>query len=160
MSRHTYEIVCEWIGAGTEGTRNYRSYSRDHRILADGAPPIEGSSDPAFRGDPSRHNPEQLLLASISSCHMLWYLHLAATNGITVLSYVDRPTATMEEAPGNGRFTEALLRPEIAVARGADLAVAAELHGRAHGECFVANSLNFPVRCAPEFREVDGPPPR
>jgi organic hydroperoxide reductase OsmC/OhrA len=111
---------------------------------------IEASSDPAFRGDPTRHNPEELFVASLSSCHMLWYLHLCSTNGIVVTGYVDDALGTMEESPqGDGRFTDVLLRPRVTIGAGGDVALAKRLHDDAHRFCFIANSVNFPVRCEP-----------
>lgn len=147
-SQHTYTSRVEWTGNRGEGTRSYRGYERAHRVTVPGKPPIPGSSDPAFRGDPARYNPEELLVASLSACHMLWYLHLCAESGIVVTGYVDDATGTMTEEPGTGgRFVEVVLHPVVAVLRGADLALAGDLHERAHRLCFIANSVNFPVRC-------------
>jgi organic hydroperoxide reductase OsmC/OhrA len=116
-------------------------------------PVIPGSSDPEFRGDPSRWNPEELLVASISACHKLWYLHLCADAGIVVVNYVDRAEGLMrEDADGSGRFERVTLRPEVAVAPGSDLSKARELHALAHGKCFIANSVNFPVQHEPEIK--------
>lgn len=115
-----------------------------------GKPAIPGSSDPAFRGDPARLNPEELLVASLSQCHMLWFLHLCAAARVVVTSYRDQPMGTMTEtADGGGHFTEIVLRPEVDFAEPAQAARAAELHERAHELCFIANSVNFPVRCDP-----------
>jgi organic hydroperoxide reductase OsmC/OhrA len=147
---HTYETVVTWTGNRGTGTSSYRDYDRDNDISAEGRVPIAGSSDPAFRGDPSRWNPEQLLVVALSQCHMLWYLHLCAVNGVTVTSYVDHAMGVMEEdAEGSGRFTSVTLRPAVVVASG-DMAVrAGELHGKANRMCFVANSVNFPVHHEP-----------
>lgn len=151
MSRtHRYDLTVTWTGDLGEGTSTYRAYSRAHEVAADGRPPIGGSSDPTFRGDPERWNPEQLLVASLSQCHLLWYLHLCATGGVVVTGYVDHPIGTMQEsADGGGRFLEVVLRPEVTVAA-ADMAQrAAALHADAHRKCFIANSVNFPVRHEP-----------
>jgi organic hydroperoxide reductase OsmC/OhrA len=113
-----------------------------------GKPDLSGSADAAFRGDVGRHNPEELLLAALSACHMLWYLHLAADAGVVVASYVDQATGSMTVATEGGRFLEATLRPEIALAAG-DAATAEALHETAHRACFIANSVNFPVRREP-----------
>jgi organic hydroperoxide reductase OsmC/OhrA len=143
---HRYHTVVHWNAAGGEGTKNYRSYLRDHRIVVDGKPEILASSDPAFRGDAARYNPEELFVASLSSCHMLWYLHLCSANGITVLGYRDRAVGTMEEgADGGGQFVRVLLRPVVEIAPGDDRARALELHREAHRLCFIARSINFPV---------------
>jgi organic hydroperoxide reductase OsmC/OhrA len=147
---HQYRLRVEWTGNLGEGTSNYRAYTRDHRIEAVGKPPIESSSDPAFRGDPGRYNPEELLVAAISSCHMLWYLHFCADAGIRVVSYLDEAKGTMREEPGGrGSFTEVVLRPRVTIAPGGDAEVAEVLHERATEFCFVARSVNFPVRHQP-----------
>jgi organic hydroperoxide reductase OsmC/OhrA len=145
---HHYQTSVEWTGNTGRGTSDYRGFQRAHRITAHGKPSIPGSSDPAFRGDSARYNPEELLLASLSACHMLWYLHLCADNRIVVTRYIDRAEGTMiETADGGGRFTEVILKPEVAVKAGADFDLARALHERAHHLCFIANSVNFPVRC-------------
>ncbi|MGE0118644.1 MAG: OsmC family protein [Dongiaceae bacterium] len=151
---HRYAVTVEWTGDRGGGTSGYKAYARDHEIRVDGKPPIPGSSDPGFRGDPARYNPEDLLVASLSGCHMLWYLHLCSTAGIVVTRYVDRAEGTMIETPdGSGRFTGVRLKPEIAVTPGADLAKARALHADAHKLCFIANSVNFPVTHEPTIRE-------
>ena len=150
MTTHKYSLNVTWTGNTGAGTRDYRSYERRHEIAAPGKPVLPASSDPGFRGDASRYNPEELLVASLSSCHMLWYLHLASDAGIVVTAYRDEPLGTMHEAPdGNGAFTDVLLRPAVTVAHDSDIVVASELHHRAHALCFIANSVNFPVRCEP-----------
>lgn len=152
--QHRYTTQVRWIGNLGPGTSGYRGYSRDHEISAGGRLPIPGSSDPEFRGDPARYNPEELLVASLSSCHMLWYLHLAADAGVVVVDYLDEASGTMDEsAEGGGHFTGVALRPQIGVAPGANLALAAALHEQAHQKCFIANSVNFPVRCEPVIEE-------
>src|SRR5215218_8220756 len=122
MKTHIYETQITWTGNDGNGTKSYRGYRRDHTIQAAGHAPILASSDPSFRGDPSRYNPEQLMVAALSSCHMLWYLHLCAVNNIVVVEYSDAPTGTMEEsADGSGAFVNAMLRPVVQVAPGGDL---------------------------------------
>lgn len=156
---HSYEVRVTWTGDLGEGTRGYRSYARAHDISVAGKPTIPGSSDPAFRGDRSRYNPEELLVASLSACHMLWYLHLAAEAGVVVTGYRDDAGGTMAETPdGGGRFTEVVLRPAVIVRPGADPEMAAALHHRAHELCYVARSVNFPVRCEPSVRVEPGAP--
>lgn len=151
MTTHTYRTSLHWEPAPGESTASYRSYRRDHTIAVDGKPAIAASSDPAFRGDAGRYNPEELLVASLSSCHMLWYLHLCATNAITVARYDDRAIGTMEqERDGGGRFTRVLLRPTVVMAAG-DPARALALHHDAHRLCFIARSVNFRVDVEPEI---------
>jgi organic hydroperoxide reductase OsmC/OhrA len=154
--QHYYELQLIWTGNDGEGTSAYTSYRRDHLVVASGKPEIPGSSDPAFRGDPSRYNPEELLVASLSSCHMLWYLHLCAVNQVIVVSYEDRPRGVMEEdGEGSGRFTEVELQPAIVISPDSDQATAAKLHVEAHRKCFIANSVNFPVRISPKINTLD-----
>jgi organic hydroperoxide reductase OsmC/OhrA len=144
---HRYHVTVEWTGNTGEGTSTYRSYQRQHVVTAPGAPPIPGSSDQAFRGDAARWNPEQLIVASQSQCHMLWYLHVCAEAGVIVDGYVDDAEGTMELEPsGSGRFTGTVLRPRVVVRAAAMIDVAQQAHHRAHEMCFIANSVNFPVR--------------
>ncbi len=150
--QHHYAVTVTWTGNLGSGTASYRGYSRDHLIQAEGKPDIGGSSDPAFRGDPARWNPEDLLLASLSACHKLWYLGLCAEAGIVVLGYEDRAEGQMlETANGAGQFTSVTLRPRVTLAPGADLDKARSLHQLAHQKCFIARSVNFPVEHEPEF---------
>ncbi|HET7536013.1 MAG TPA: OsmC family protein [Candidatus Didemnitutus sp.] len=152
MKQHTYEARIKWTGNDGEGTKTYRSYRRDHEIFVEGRPVIPASSDPAFRGDASRHNPEDLLVASLSGCHMLWYLHLCAVNQINVLDYEDDAVGTMDEnADGSGQFSRVVLRPVVEIAAGGDKAKAAALHHEAHKFCFIARSVNFPVDVEPQI---------
>ena len=151
---HNYPVRVTWTGNRGNGTSNYAGYDRAHAIGVAGKPSIAASSDPAFRGDPARYNPEELLVASLASCHMLWYLHLCSQAHIVVTAYDDDATGTMTEtANGGGYFTEVVLHPSVTVSGGADLALAQQLHERAHHFCFIANSVNFPVRCEPMVRE-------
>jgi organic hydroperoxide reductase OsmC/OhrA len=149
VKSHQYTTYLRWSANG-EGTKSYRSYSRNFTITAQGKADIAGSSDPAFRGDALRYNPEELLVASLSSCHMLWYLHLCSVNEIAVLDYRDAATGTMEERDGSGQFERVTLRPAIKVSAGDDLARAMALHEEAHRLCFIARSVNFPVDVEPE----------
>jgi organic hydroperoxide reductase OsmC/OhrA len=151
MKQHTYKLQMVWTGNDGEGTRTYRGYRRDHVISATGKPEIAGSSDPAFRGDPTRYNPEELLVAALSSCHMLAYLHLCAVNHVVVEEYQDSAVGVMEETPdGSGHFVGATLHPVVKISAG-DPAKALELHHDAHKLCFIANSVNFPVGCEGEI---------
>jgi organic hydroperoxide reductase OsmC/OhrA len=148
--QHHYETHVVWTGNLGQGTGTYRAYSRDHQIEFPGKPPLAGSSDPAFRGDPSRYSPEELLVASLSACHMLWYLHLCADSGVVVEGYVDAAAGVMvETADGGGRFKEVVLTPQVVVRAGSDRDLAMRLHERAHALCFIARSVNFDVRCDP-----------
>lgn len=153
---HRYAHTLTWTGNTGSGTSAYRAYERAHRIDVGGKPAILGSSDPAFRGDASRHTPEDLFLASISACHMLWYLGLCASAGVTVLAYSDEAEGVMsEDADGAGRFTRVTLRPRIAVAPGSDLDLAMRLHHDAHQKCFIANSVNCPIEVAPVIVQAE-----
>ncbi|HXZ99318.1 MAG TPA: OsmC family protein [Candidatus Binatia bacterium] len=148
--RHRYHLTVSWTGNLGSGTRSYAGYSRDHEVSGEGKPAIAGSSDPSFRGDPGRWSPEELTLAALSQCHMLWYLHLCSRAGIVVTGYVDMPEATLVEHPdGSGEFVEATLRPRVTLGDPSRAAEAAALHGEAHDLCFVARSVNFPVSCVP-----------
>jgi organic hydroperoxide reductase OsmC/OhrA len=146
---HSYRTTIVWTGNSGVGTRDYRSYKRDHVIRSETKPDLLGSSDPVFRGDKHRYNPEELLIASISACHMLWYLHLCAIGGIVVVGYEDKADGVMVESEdGSGRFTSAVLHPAVTITHG-DPEVARELHDDAHRMCYIANSVNFPVRHEP-----------
>jgi organic hydroperoxide reductase OsmC/OhrA len=150
MSAHTYDITVTWTGNRGEGTTGIRDYDRDHTITADGPPVIEGTADPGFLGDPERWNPEQLFTASISQCHMLWYLGLCARAGVVVLDYADDAAGTMVSEPDHrARFTEVLLRPNVVVADADQVAKAVALHEQAHEMCFLAQSVNFEVKVDP-----------
>ena len=147
---HRYTLSVIWTGNTGAGTTSYTGYSRDLVISAPGKPDISGSSDPAFRGDASRHNPEDMLVAAISSCHMLWYLHLASEAGIVVTAYHDAPVGVMvEDKARGGLFTSVTLKPTVTIASGSNSARARAVHEDAHAKCFVANSVNFPVTCEP-----------
>jgi organic hydroperoxide reductase OsmC/OhrA len=150
MPDHRYTVDVTWTGNRGPGTVDYRSYDRDTETRAADKAPIAGSSDPAFRGDPTRYNPEELLVASLSQCHLLWYLHLCARDGIIVSSYEDHAVGTMtEDADGGGRFASVVLRPEVEVLEEAMADRARSLHKEAARLCFIANSVNFPVSHEP-----------
>ncbi|KYG83746.1 OsmC family protein [Roseivirga echinicomitans] len=147
---HSYNVKVEWTGNKGTGTSSYRDYERSHIIHVEGKEAILGSSDPAFRGDKTKHNPEDMLVASVSACHMLVYLHLCADAGITVVNYYDNASGTMEETPnGGGRFTEVMLIPVVTILEAAMVTKANELHHKANELCFIANSCNFPIRHNP-----------
>lgn len=146
--RHEYRVMVAWSGDRGAGTSTPAGYSRAHAIHAAGKPVIKGSSDPAFRGDATRWNPEELLVASIGACHQLWYLSLCAAAGVVVVGYEDAASGTMvEEAGGSGRFERVTLHPRVTIDAGSDATVAAALHAKAHAMCFIARSVNFPVAC-------------
>lgn len=148
LRSHTYKVTVQWTGNRGSGTSGYKAYGRDHLIQAPPKPDIPGSSDPAFMGEAARWNPEDLLVAATSACHKLWYLHLCADRGIVVHSYTDEAQGTMVEGE-RGHFTEIVLHPRITIQAGDDIELARQLHHAAHAQCFIANSLNFPVRCEP-----------
>jgi organic hydroperoxide reductase OsmC/OhrA len=147
---HYYKARTQWVGNRGEGTKDYKAYDRNHDISFDGKPTLLCSSDPNFRGDKTRQNPEELLVASLSGCHMLWYLHLCAVNGVVVMEYSDEASGSMHENPdGSGQFTEVLLQPRVTVAEKNMIDKANTLHDEAHKLCFIARSVNFPVRHTP-----------
>jgi organic hydroperoxide reductase OsmC/OhrA len=147
---HTYDVSVTWTGNRGTGTSGYRDYDRAHEVSADGPAAIAASSDPTFRGDAGRWNPELELTAALSQCHLLGYLHLCADAGVTVTSYRDEAHGVMaEDADGGGRFTEVVLRPRVTVASAGMIEAATALHAAAHAKCFIANSVNFPVRHEP-----------
>ena len=149
---HHYTATVEWTGNRGSGTAAYRAYSRDHVIRIPGKPDIPGSSDPHFLGDSARHTPDEMLVAALSACHMLWYLHLCAEAGIVVTAYRDAARGVMAlESDGGGQFTGVTLRPEAVLAPGADAAQARALHHDAHAKCFIARSVHFPVTVEPLF---------
>jgi len=148
---HTYQATIVWTGAARGPTKTYAGYSRDHTIFIDGKPALTASADPAFRGTNARYNPEELLLAALASCHMLSYLALCARENIAVVSYQDLAVGTMSEVDGSGRFTLVRLNPEVSVDDDR-LERATTLHHLAHEQCFIANSVNFPVEHRPHVR--------
>jgi len=150
MKSHTYDLSLTWTGNTGDGTATYRSYRRDSVTTTATTPDLPGSSDPAFRGDPTRWNPEQLLVASIAQCHMLWYLHLCAVNGIVVTAYTDEAHGEMTETTdGGGHFTTVTLHPHVTVSAPAMVTRAEELHEQANKLCFIANSVTFPIAHSP-----------
>ena len=146
---HSYAITTTWTGNRGRGTSDYRAYGRDHDLAAHGRPTLAASSDPAFRGDQDRWNPELLLVAALSDCHLLAYLHLCAVNGVVVTGYRDEAVGTMEQVGDGGRFTEVVLRPFVTVAADSMIGRANALHHDAHASCFIASSVKFPVRTEP-----------
>ncbi|MBB4807739.1 organic hydroperoxide reductase OsmC/OhrA [Chryseobacterium defluvii] len=147
---HHYKATIQWTGNKGTGTDSYRSYERSHMISVENKAVIEGSSDPAFRGDKTKYNPEEMLLASLSSCHMLWYLHFCSEEGIIVTAYTDHATGIMTETPnGSGCFKEVYLNPEVIVSEETMVEKARQLHHKANEYCFIANSVNFPVKHIP-----------
>lgn len=155
---HEYHVSVEWMGNQGSGTSGYREYGRNHEIRVEGKPTIPGSADPAFRGDATRWNPEDLLVASASACHKLWYLHLCAEAGVVVEQYRDDAVGTMLDTATEGRFTRIVLRPHVTIraGRNADLVPQAKaLHHAAHEKCYIANSVNFPIECEPVIDVVE-----
>ncbi|WP_067572784.1 OsmC family protein [Nocardia acidivorans] len=147
MSEHRYEVEVTWSGA----TTGYRDYTRNHELLAEGRPNIGATADPKFRGDKTRWNPEQLLVASLSDCHMLWYLHLCAEAGVVVTDYHDTALGVMDDE----RFQQVTLRPVVTIRDPAMREQAVALHTDAHEKCFIANSVNFPVAHEPTIVTAD-----
>jgi organic hydroperoxide reductase OsmC/OhrA len=155
---HRYSVSMVWTGNLGEGTKSYKAFGRDHIYQVAGKADIAGSSDPSFRGSRDRYNPEELLVCSLSSCHMLWYLHLCSVNNVVVTGYRDEAKGIMAEAAdGSGFFKEVELHPVIRLSEASMIARAMELHKDAHRMCFIANSVNFPVKHQPVF-EIDPRP--
>jgi organic hydroperoxide reductase OsmC/OhrA len=153
---HQYQTSLVWAGNKGSGTIDYRSYDRSYVISIDHKPDLHGSSDSTFLGDKTKHNPEDMLVSSLSSCHMLWYLHLCAQNGVVVLDYKDNAVGKMtEQADGSGFFTEVILHPVVTISDAGDTEKANALHEDANKMCFIAKSCNFPVRHEPSCL-VDG----
>ena len=152
---HHYDLKLRWTGAAMGPTASYAGYSREYRIEIAGKPPITGSADPTFRGDPALANPEDMLVAALSACHMLSYLAVCALGKIKVISYEDAASGTMSEiGPQRSAFTEVVLRPRVVISADSDPAKAKALHDQAHKICFIANSVNFPVRHEPEISQA------
>lgn len=144
---HHYKATTTWTGNEGTGTSNYRAYSRNHIISIEGKEDIKGSSDPSFRGDRTRYNPEEMLVSSLSTCHMLWYLHFCSEAGVIVTDYKDEASGIMtEDAKGAGVFKEVTLHPHVTVADASMVEKAESLHAKANEYCFIANSVNFPVK--------------
>ncbi len=150
---HRYRITNRWTGNLGPGTSSYAAYSRAHEFSAPGKlSPIPGSSDPLYRGDPARYNPEEMLLGALSACHMLWVLHLCAVAGIVITEYEDEPEGELaEQADGSGHFTRVVLRPRMTITDGARITEAVAIHERTHHFCAIAQSVNFPVDVVPEI---------
>jgi len=147
MKTHQYKLLNTWTGNFGLGTKDYKRYERSYTISVPGKPDLEGTSDPAFRGDKEKYNPEELFLASISGCHMLWYLHLCSVSGINILNYKDQATGIMQVSnDGSGAFTEVILYPTVIIADISMTEKANLLHAKANKMCFIANSCNFPIR--------------
>jgi organic hydroperoxide reductase OsmC/OhrA len=148
--QQNYSATIKWTGNNGTGTDHYKNYERSHQISIDNKVAISCSADPAFRGDKTKHNPEDLLVSSISACHMLFYLHLCAEAGVVVTAYTDNVTGIMIETPnGGGHFTEVTLNPTVTVTNESMIDKANELHKKANELCFIANSMNFPVKHDP-----------
>lgn len=144
---HNYHSKIIWTGNRGTGTSAYRAYDRTWDLAVAGKATIHCSNDPLLGGDPEKYNPEDLLISALSSCHMLWYLHLCSERGVTVTAYEDNPVGIGENEPsGKGRFIEAVLRPRITITPESDRETALALHDKIHEFCFIARSVNFPVR--------------
>lgn len=152
-TEHEYTAKVVWTGNRGEGTKTYKGYDRTWNIETPGKPVVHCSNDPLLGGDPTLPNPEDLLLSAISSCHMLWYLHLASNAGVAVQAYHDEPIGTGESEPsGAGRFLKVVLRPIIEVPEGTDTEKADAIHQEIHKYCYIARSVNFPVQYNATYR--------
>lgn len=150
MKEHPYEALISWTGNHGTGTSDYTAYGREFILQIANKPDLLCSADTPFRGDKTKHNPEDFFLASLASCHMLWYLHVCADAGIRVVEYTDHPIGKMIQEPGNGRFTSVTLRPKVVITDASRIDDANRLHHEANKQCFIANSCNFPVTHEPE----------
>lgn len=156
IGEHRYALTATWTGDRGTGTSGYRDYDRSVTLAVEGKPDIAASSDKPFRGDRSKWNPEDLLLAALAECHLLSYLHACVQAGVVVVGYTDAASGTMvEDGRGGGAFTEVVLRPTVTVADEAMRAAATAAHAQAHEWCFIANSVNFPVRHEPTILVAD-----
>ncbi len=145
--QHNYQLSLKWNGNRGTGTSGYRAYDRTYTIQIEHKIDLEGSADPSFRGDKTKHNPEDLLVAALSSCHMMSFLHVCAVGGVIVVDYVDHATGHMvTTSDGAGYFTEVTLNPVVTVAAPSMIEKANEFHEKANRLCFIANSVNFPVK--------------
>jgi len=152
---HHYKATIRWTGDKGLGTSYYNAYEREHKIIIGNKIDIHGSSDPVFKGDPSKHNPEDLFLFSLSACHMLWYLHLCSQAGVVVKEYIDEATGIMHETEnGGGKFSEVSLNPIVTVTESAMKDKAYQLHHEANRFCFIANSVNFPIYHHPQIKAI------
>lgn len=150
LNQHHFEINVNWTGNRGTGTSGYKAYGRDHSVTAVGLPTLLGSADRVFHGDRDRWNPEQLLITALSQCHMLSYLHVAASHGVVITKYEDSASGTLVmNADGSGQISLVTLHPDIAVAEPAMEALALSLHAEAASKCFIARSVNFPVHHEP-----------
>jgi organic hydroperoxide reductase OsmC/OhrA len=146
---HHYSVDVAWLGNRGTGTSGYRAYGRQSAVTAAGKHPIDASADRTFHGDADRWNPEELLLAALSECHMLSFLHVAVQHGVVVTDYTDSATGTMVQEGDGGHFTSAVLRPVVTVSAPVDDELFTRMHHEAAGKCFIANSVNFPVTHEP-----------
>ncbi len=156
MKNHHYKVDIKWTGNSGKGTSNYTAYERSHVISVDEKDRIYGSSDPLFRGDKTKYNPEELFIASLSTCHMLWFLHLCSDQNIVVLDYADNATGTMQETKDDGgRFIEVTLHPVVVVSHTSMIEKANKLHHDANKLCYIANSCNFPIHHKPNCKAAN-----
>ena len=152
MKTHEYQALIAWTGNRGTGTSGYKAYDRSWDLKSPGKPVLACSNDPNLGGDKAKYNPEDMLIAALSSCHMLWYLHLCAVGGVTVTAYEDAPTGRLNmDRDGSGQFESVTLHPKVAVTAESDHDKARALHGEIHKYCFIARSVNFPVRIEPEI---------
>lgn len=144
--KHLFKAAINWTSKQNPPDSTKRFYSKSHQIKIEGKPVLEVSAAKAFKGDPELYNPEDLLLSSLVSCHMMSYLYVCSQNGIEVLEYSDNAEATLEVSPnGSGRFVAAKLYPKVKILNPEQIQLALDLHQKANELCFIANSCNFPV---------------
>lgn len=152
---HLFKATLNWSSNKKQEETISKFYNKSHQIKIEGKPVLDISAAKAFKGDPSLYNPEDLLLSSLVSCHMMSYLYVCSQNGIEVLEYSDNAEATLEVSPdGSGRFTEVRLKPKVKISNPDKVELALELHTKANKLCFIANSCNFPVLHEASFEVV------
>lgn len=153
---HRYNLTAIWRGNKGTGTSGLRDYDRSHTVSILNKPQLHLTTDNPAVGDKTKLNPEDLLVTAVSSCHMLSYLYVCALEGVIVTDYVDNATGLMlEHASGGGQFKEVVLNPVIKVAKTTMIKKAIELHHKAHEICYIANSVNFEVKCNPVCTATD-----
>jgi len=144
--KHLFKAEANWTSSPNPEQSASKFYSKSHKIVIEGKPVLNVSAAKAFKGDPELYNPEDLLLSSLVSCHMMSYLYVCSQNGIEILEYSDNAEATLEVSPdGSGRFVEVVLKPKVKISNPDKTDLALELHTKANQLCFIANSCNFPV---------------
>jgi organic hydroperoxide reductase OsmC/OhrA len=144
-----FNVGLTWLSQNKNFT--YNEYSREYTIHAEGKPELIGTAAPEYKGSHEHYNPEDMLIASLSACHMLSYLALAANSKIQVLSYQDQAEGSLIKDGMSMKFNEVILKPHVVISQDSDQEKALSLHDKAHHICFIANSVNFSVLIQPQI---------